>query len=308
MDSINSFNNQIPKFNLEKDNLDKIQIKSEALEIPSYNAFSNDNFSSLFSNNNSLLSTEISFFSNKTDNNFELSPELFDNNKSEIKENLHANFLVSDFLNQDIAKKTNISNHKNIKIETIKDGNLNIPSVNTTINGIKIHISPKALQQIMKCETYVKPPGINIKDGAGVTIGYGHTQQGVSGMPINNKQDAVNVLAEDVKIAIKDKFRAIPKDVLEKLNQDQLNALASVAMNTSSNGFKKFAPVAALNDKTKPIKERIENANKLFMSGLRKGFKGLVWRRATEALTFSGVYVSNPAKDSLNLARQKGLI
>ncbi|MFN8577886.1 MAG: hypothetical protein U0354_13630 [Candidatus Sericytochromatia bacterium] len=157
----------------------------------------------------------------------------------------------------------------------------------------------------MRCETYVPPPGINIKDGAGVTVGYGHTATKVT---IRNKQDAVYVLADDVKKAIQDKFKSIPTEVLSKLSQNQLNALASVAMNVSSKGFKNFAPVRILNDNTKSIEQRIEEANTAFMSKLRKGFKGLVWRRANEALMFSGIYVKSPNTEALKTAKNNNLV
>lgn len=305
MDSINSFGNQIiPNQNVSNKNDKYIEtLSSEKEQTFSVSKLGeNDTFTSFI--NNKTNSIPFLDFGDTTlgliTNNEQKPVEHLD-----LKSLLMTNSLVSDFVTKNtttLDKKNNIPNN------SIKDGNVIIPSLTTTVNGVKIHIGAEALQQIMRCETYVPPPGININDGAGVTIGYGHTQQGVSGMKIHNRQDAVNVLAQDIKIAIQDKFRAIPKDVLLKLNQDQLNALASASMNLSSKGFRNFAPVKALSQKDKSIDERIDNSGKAFMSGLRKGFSGLVWRRATEAMIFSGTYVKNPAKDSVRLAKQNGLI
>lgn len=188
---------------------------------------------------------------------------------------------------------------------TLKAEGVTIPSVSTSVNGVNIYVEPKGLLQIMRCESYIPPPGKNIKDGAGITVGYGHTGGGVK---IRNKQDAVNVLAKDIKASIDDKFRMIPKEVLRSLNQDQINALASAAMNMSSKGFRNFGPVKALLEHNKGIEERIADAGYEFMSKLRKGFSGLVWRRATEALTFAGTYVQNPGKDAVHTARSQDLV
>jgi len=305
MDSINSFGNQIiPNHNIinKNDKLIDASSSEKDQKFISSKLGENDTFISLINNKtNSIPFLEFgdSFL------------ELDENNNQKPIEHLNLkNLLMTNSLVSELVSTNTISSNKknNISNNSIKDGNVIIPSLTTTVNGVKIHIGAEALQQIMRCETYVPPPGININDGAGVTIGYGHTQQGISGMKIHNRQDAVNVLAQDIKIAIQDKFRAIPKDVLLSLNQDQLNALASASMNLSSKGFRNFAPVKALNQKDKNIDERIENSGKAFMSGLRKGFSGLVWRRATEAMIFSGTYVKNPAKDSVRLAKQNGLI
>lgn len=293
------------------------------MEIPSFNLIGNilekktDNKSTKKNTDNILPDLSLSIADllkidtkNNKKSGASILPLDFNENlgsNSKINQNPILKNLNFDFEN--LSNNLNIyntsKNNSVSRVNYIKEGNLKIPSVNTIINGIKIHIEPKALQQIMRCETYVPPPGINIKDGAGVTVGYGHTATKVT---IRNKQDAVYVLADDVKKAIQDKFKSIPTEVLSKLSQNQLNALASVAMNVSSKGFKNFAPVRILNDNTKSIEQRIEEANTAFMSKLRKGFKGLVWRRANEALMFSGIYVKSPNTEALKTAKNNNLV
>jgi GH24 family phage-related lysozyme (muramidase) len=308
---------EIPPFNLisniiQKDNLNKPINQNNNNDLPNldfslYDLFKSDNNISKKSN---LEILPLNFSDGITD---DLIPPSKPNN---LKNQLLKKLDFETNNNQSLFSSLSFSNNQNIKtnnlelkpinkVNSMKVGNLNIPSIKTKVNGVDIFIEPKALQQIMRCETYVPPPGIDINDGAGVTVGYGHT---ATKCTIRNKQDAVNVLANDVKLAIQDKFKSIPREVLSKLNQDQLNALASVAMNLSSKGFREFAPVKALLQKDKSIEQRIDDASTAFMSKLRKGFKGLVWRRATESLTFAGIYVENPGKDALKLAQKNNLV
>lgn len=198
------------------------------------------------------------------------------------------------------------------------------PPFAVNISGTPITITAKMLDDIKETE-FQKGNGkitdvLKLGDGK-LTKGYGCTDTSLHPY-IKDEESAKAVLAYQLCTHMQERFSFIPKVFLKNLNENQIKALAGVAINISPEGFKGdtglFKPVKYLIDMEKKfinktvdeVKDVIDNAMAFFVSKKNasnpKFEGGLSSRRTSEFLMANGITQKDPYnKENLAIALRR---
>ncbi|MEK7434803.1 MAG: hypothetical protein AABZ74_16840 [Cyanobacteriota bacterium] len=164
------------------------------------------------------------------------------------------------------------------------------------VKGVKINVTDEMIKNIKNVEFQFGGKDkitdvLDLKDGA-LTKGYGCTNQSLF-KHIKDEKSATQILLYQTAEHIKTRFEHIPEVFLKNLSQNQVNALASAAINLSPKGFagKAFEPVKIMNEavakpgfKPENAKAVIQDSMTSFVSGVRAGFSGILSRRVSDYL------------------------
>jgi len=158
-----------------------------------------------------------------------------------------------------------------------------------------MQVSKKGLDFIKGHEKFM--PQAYIDPVNKLTIGYGHVIRSYEAhlrKATLTEQEATNILINDLKAPLSTIKRLVKVD----LNQNQIDALASLIMNIGSGAFQSSTVLRRINDNEseESIKEAWRWWNKGTVSGVKVTLPGLVTRRKEESQMYFGEITDSKKK------------
>jgi len=158
-----------------------------------------------------------------------------------------------------------------------------------------MQVSKKGLDFIKGHEKFM--PQAYIDPVGRLTIGYGHVIRSYEAHlreATLTEQEATNILINDLKAPLSTIKRLVKVD----LNQNQIDALASLIMNIGSGAFQSSTVLRRINDNEseESIKEAWRWWNKGTVSGVKVTLPGLVKRRKEESQMYFGEITDSKKK------------